>query len=81
MATQRKYKDVRHVKFLLIQLDFELYFIKPMCIQGHTSLYSGVRLMLRLAPKSHETYVFGCALCLLKLCFSNIDENVFPRYT
>ena len=50
--------------FLLIQLYFESYFIKLMCMQGKISLHSGGRL----ATKPQEAFAFGCTLCLLKLC-------------
>ena len=44
---------------LLIQLDFESYFIKLMCIQGHITLDSSARLVLRLAPQTLEAFALG----------------------
>ena len=40
--------NVRNFKFLFIQLDFESYFIKLICIQCHISFHLGGCIVLRL---------------------------------
>ena len=48
--------NIRITNFILLQLDFESYFIKLISIQSYISLHSSAHLVLRLAPKPRETF-------------------------
>ena len=56
------------LNFLLIHLDFESYFVKLMCSEGHISLHSSMCFVLHLVPKPQETFAPRHALLPLKLC-------------
>lgn len=53
---------LRMQNFLLIQLDFELYFLKLMCTQLHISVHSGARLLFDCAPQHLEAFAFAVSL-------------------
>ena len=58
------------LNFLLIQLDFESYFIKLIYIQGHVSLHSGACLELHLVPKPQQTFA-PCAFNIMLFFLNN----------